>query len=133
MLHVCADETDPVRALAFSPDGCALAAAHGRHYTGNEGVVNIWDVDAGSRVARLGSHAIRTQAVAYSPDGKWLATGGADCKVRLWNPRNGKEVAALDGHRGAVVALAFTPDGRHLVSGSHDTTVLVWPVGGFAN
>jgi hypothetical protein len=64
--------------------------------------------------------------VAWSPDGRWVATGGEDGAVRLWESAAGREVKRLDGHQGSVNTLAFAADSRTLVSGSIDTTVLVW-------
>jgi WD40 repeat protein len=66
-------------------------------------------------------------ALAYSPDGRTLATGG-DKKVRLWELGNGKPRAraGLRGHTSAVTALVFAPDGRTLVSGGWDSTLRLW-------
>jgi len=71
-------------------------------------------------------HECPVGALAFSPDGKVLATGSEDSVVRLWDAATGKLLRSLAGHRGRILALAFAPDGRRLASGSSDEDVRVW-------
>jgi WD40 repeat protein len=65
-------------------------------------------------------------AVDYSPDGRLLATGSFDERIRLFAAPHGAYRYAIEGHRNLVTALSFSPDGRRLASGSHDDNVMIW-------
>jgi len=84
--------------------------------------------EAGSKkkpVARLTGHQRQISHVAFSPDGRWIASGSWDTSVRVWDGRTGKFVATLRGHVGAVYRLTWSADSRLLVSASKDATVKV--------
>ena len=65
-------------------------------------------------------------SVAFSPDGRLLASGGSDRTVRLWDPATGKHRRTLKGHTNIVYAVAFSPDGQLLASSGRDKTVRLW-------
>jgi len=63
-------------------------------------------------------HSGSVNSVAYSPDGKLLASGGSDGVIKLWHVPTGSELRALSGHADAVRSVAFSPDGKVIASGS---------------
>jgi RNA polymerase sigma factor (sigma-70 family) len=111
-------------ALTFSPDGKRLVTGEtGPRYL-------ILDVATGKEVSRLPeTFSSSGRGVAFSPDGKRLATEVGNT-IRFWEVATGKEMRAPSGgHPGAVNALAFTADGRRLVSGGSDGTLRDWDIG----
>jgi WD40 repeat protein len=111
-------------AVAVSPDGARIAALHdGRGAT-------VWDIATGAEVTRIAMGTGHdSKALAYSPDGRWLAGTSADQKtVSLWEAQTYQLAAQFPGHADRIRSLAFSPDGRMLASTSSDRTVRVWDV-----
>jgi serine/threonine protein kinase/WD40 repeat protein len=109
-------------AVAISPDGKLVAC----HREGRPHVVQLWDWSAGKQVAELQVFAGRLLRMAFSPDGKLLATGEEFGTIGLFDVATNKEVALLKGHVGAIRALVFAPDGRWLYSAGFDGSVRRW-------
>ncbi len=83
------------------------------------------DAQLPDRILRSG-HTNTVDAVAFSPDHRWLASGSYDKTIRIWDLSTGRTLQTLTAHTDDVWSLSFSPDGRRLVSASQDGTARVW-------
>jgi hypothetical protein len=88
-------------------------------------MVKVWDVATGRPLLTLTGHSGQVQGVAYSPDGKRIASASTDASVKLWDAESGQELLMLRGHEGWATAPAFSPDGTRIAS-DMDERVRIW-------
>ena len=146
--------TERIRALAFAPDNTLLASgsedntlrlwdtATAREVLTLAGDSNLvqtlassspdgiplpsWDPRTERLLATSNENPGRIRSLAFSPDGRTLASGSADGRVRLWEVETGAILSSFSTHDGLVLALAFSPNGEVLASGGSDTLVRLW-------
>jgi WD40 repeat protein len=119
-------------AASFSPDGKWLATAAGQSSPRDEprvGELAVWDTATG-RKKRLLRQGATARAVAWAPNGRFIAMGGFDGAAKLVGPDDGNTVALLPARPGGVNALAISADSKIVVEGGLDGTVALWEAGG---
>jgi WD40 repeat protein len=125
------DPPDPYRrgigTLAVSPDGNLIAAGFGvptYHHPDFEQVAMAWNLTTGTSHV-LSGHFNNIPSVAFSHDGKLLATAGDDQQVKLWSVPGWKNIQMLRGTE-RFKAVAFSPDGRWIATGGDSGTITIW-------
>eukprot|EP00798_Chlamydomonas_sp_ICE-L_P001313 gene1313-32666_t len=141
-----------VNSVAFSPDGKTLASASkgnkvhtwdvatGKHRLTMEGCrengrtlasaasydksMCTWDVETAKNIITIEGHSFTS--VAFSPDGRTLASASADRTVHTWDVETGKQMLTIEAHYLVVHSVAFSPDGRTLASAGGDRKVCTW-------
>ncbi len=117
-------------AVAFAPDGQSLAVGYGGPKgLVPKGLVEWWELDPLRRRETWAAHPQYTRGLAFSPDGRALATAGSDPPVKLWNLSAQRERALRPAYGMPPRAVAFSPDGRLLAALTHrPAAVHVWRV-----
>jgi WD40 repeat protein len=88
----------------------------------------VWDAASGQELLALRGHTSSVGAVAWSRDGKRLATASWDQTAKVWDAATGQELLTLKGHSGKVNSVAWSPDGKRLATASEDKTVQIYAI-----
>jgi WD40 repeat protein len=111
--------------LAVSADGTLAALSQAS--LAWQGAVFIWDIPGDTCVPLVDKSDV--VSFAFSPDGKWLASGHCSGQVALWDVRTRRPVRSWHAHQGFVYGLAFSPDSTRLASGGNDQVIILWESG----
>ncbi len=120
-IRVLTNVLGAVHDLRFSPDGTLLAVAGGQ--PSFKGDVRLYRTDSWELTGVLRGHEDCVYSVAFSPDGKRLASASFDKTVRIWNLQTQHADTVITGHSDFVYAVVFSPDGKWLASASKDRSV----------
>jgi WD40 repeat protein len=105
--------------ISYSPDGECLLTTSGDS-------AQLWDIETEQLALRLVGHDGDVLYGGFSPNGKFIVTGGADKTARIWDITTGNELYRLTGHTGRILWAEFSPDGRYLTTASEDRTARLW-------
>lgn len=113
--------SSPIHSLAFNNDGRSFAV-------GTDQEISLWQVDAEHATRTLSGHKDWVTCLAFSPDGKTLASGSKDLSVRLWDLAAGQSLSSLSGSSQQLVTVLFNPDGHTLASLDMSGSIKIWDV-----
>jgi WD40 repeat protein len=143
LLRTLHEAAETVYALAYSPDGRLLASGHGNPpwegaiHMRARGIARIWDATTGRALRTLRGHTQNVMGVAFSPDGRTLASvSGSSLSVAqaesrpgelfLWATGTGDLVRRLSGHAGPLTSVSYDPRGDLIATSSWDRTIRFW-------
>ncbi len=117
-------KNDEIKTIDITKDGNYLACG------GDDGYIEIWDLNSYQLVNRMQSNSDSTLAIAFSSDSKKIASGGEEKVIDVWNVNSGEQIARLEGHQNDITNIGFIDYNRKIVSTAKDKQVKIWDVVG---
>lgn len=122
-LKTLTDHEDCVWSVLFSPADTNILVSRGDNLT-----FKIWNLQSEECIKDFSSQFGKVSAMAFSPDGKILATANVNYTVNLWDPLSGESLGVLEGHQNRIQSLIFDPTSNHIITCGYDETVRIWNV-----
>ncbi|HEX6188258.1 MAG TPA: caspase family protein [Pyrinomonadaceae bacterium] len=94
----------------------------------NENQIRSTPADSKPEIVLQAGHTGQVNAIIFSADGRWLATGSADSTIKIWDAQSGAELRTLAGHTGGIFDVRISPDARWLVSEGWDRRLKIWDI-----
>lgn len=124
-------KADWICSILFSPDSKTLAYIEcwdGNSVQSWRKPVKLFDIQSGQIIMSLANHPKRVYEIAFSPDGKYLASGSEDETIKLWNVKTAQLIKTFEGHTSYISSIIFSPDGKTLISGSNNGVIKIWNI-----
>jgi WD40 repeat protein len=135
---------DPIQSVAISPDSSYILSANrasfkntvyaggGTKYRSRSKYLRLWEFKSGKELLSsdkfFKGHNGSINSICFTPDSKYVLSGGSDHTLILWNVSSGRKVRKFKGHTGPVNSLDISSDGKFVVSGSDDKTIKLWKI-----
>lgn len=132
-----AGHNDPIRDLAFSPDGQTIASSSGKplDIESEDTSIRLWNIETGEEILYIDTPNAPIWSLAFNAEGTQLLSGSGDTVrttaeniASIWDVTTGEEIQRFVGHNLAVFDANFSPDGTMVVTASADNTIVIWDV-----